>query len=251
VGVCHAPAVAGALSQLLVQVDRSLQLAKENKAEQSVNGRYLYTLADLLYTYTTGLSWHGVQCKCRRGDKGFLGLFLFLFLTISNPWRFPSSSSTTDADRRRGRRQGSRVIRMERIKSMFVPPKAQNEGEYEPLTGDTFTDGSGTLEGSVYEDDEDIAPFSKVEYSIFVLIGIAMLWAWYGNSGVCDTRAETYWIQEHVPRGDTVLPNTLRGGRLDSRKLPIGHHLNVNDNQPGDHGHLDEYSVVSQLPVPN
>ncbi|KAK4456119.1 nucleoside transporter-domain-containing protein [Podospora aff. communis PSN243] len=67
---------------------------------------------------------------------------------------------------------------METIKSMFVPPKAQNEGEYEPLNGDTFTDGSRTLDGSVYEDDEDITPFSKVEYSIFVLIGIAMLWAW-------------------------------------------------------------------------
>lgn len=59
---------------------------------------------------------------------------------------------------------------MERIKSLFVPAKASSD-EYEPLADDD----SGTLEGSTYEDG---APFSWIEYSIFVLIGVAMLWAW-------------------------------------------------------------------------
>ncbi|KAK3322146.1 nucleoside transporter-domain-containing protein [Apodospora peruviana] len=61
---------------------------------------------------------------------------------------------------------------MDRIKSMFnnTPQKA-NEEEYEPLTDD-----SGTIEGSMYCEDE--APFSWIEYSIFALIGVAMLWAW-------------------------------------------------------------------------
>jgi len=66
---------------------------------------------------------------------------------------------------------------MERIKSMFGPSKALHEGEYEPLH-DGFTDDSGTMDGSVYEDNDEEAPFSWVEYGIFALIGVAMLWAW-------------------------------------------------------------------------
>jgi equilibrative nucleoside transporter 1/2/3 len=60
---------------------------------------------------------------------------------------------------------------MERIKSIFAPAKASPD-EYEPLTDDD----SLTLEGSICEEE---APFSWIEYSIFALIGVAMLWAWY------------------------------------------------------------------------
>lgn len=60
---------------------------------------------------------------------------------------------------------------MDRIKAFFAPPKANVE-EYEPLADDD----SGTLEGSIYEEG---TPFSWIEYSIFALIGVAMLWAWY------------------------------------------------------------------------
>ncbi len=71
---------------------------------------------------------------------------------------------------------------MDRIKSIFTPPKALNDSEYERLADgftDTFTDESETLEGSVYEEDVEESPFSWIEYSIFALIGVAMLWAWY------------------------------------------------------------------------
>ncbi|KAK3375230.1 nucleoside transporter-domain-containing protein [Podospora didyma] len=64
---------------------------------------------------------------------------------------------------------------MDRIKSIFTPAKA-SEDEYEPLTDD-----SGTLEGSVYLEEEEEAAeerFSWIEYSIFAVIGVAMLWAW-------------------------------------------------------------------------
>ncbi|KAL2140068.1 hypothetical protein VTI28DRAFT_4282 [Corynascus sepedonium] len=59
---------------------------------------------------------------------------------------------------------------MDRIKAFFAPPKARAD-EYAPLADDD----SGTLEGSTYEEG---APFSWVEYCIFALIGVAMLWAW-------------------------------------------------------------------------
>lgn len=59
---------------------------------------------------------------------------------------------------------------MDRIKAFFAPAKATAD-EYAPLTDDD----SETLEGSIYEDE---VPFSWLEYSIFALIGAAMLWAW-------------------------------------------------------------------------
>ncbi|KAL2188637.1 hypothetical protein L209DRAFT_751662 [Thermothelomyces heterothallicus CBS 203.75] len=59
---------------------------------------------------------------------------------------------------------------MNRIRAFFAPPKA-SASEYEPLADDE----SGTLRGSTRE---EAAPFSWVEYCIFALIGVAMLWAW-------------------------------------------------------------------------
>lgn len=59
---------------------------------------------------------------------------------------------------------------MERIRSLFAPAKASAD-EYEPLTDDD----SGAVEGSTYEEG---LPFSWIDYSIFALIGVAMLWAW-------------------------------------------------------------------------
>ena len=62
---------------------------------------------------------------------------------------------------------------MDRIRAFFAPAKATPD-EYAPLTDDD--DGSETLEGSIYE---EAVPFSWIEYSIFALVGAAMLWAWY------------------------------------------------------------------------
>ncbi|KAJ4402622.1 hypothetical protein N0V85_005276 [Neurospora sp. IMI 360204] len=60
---------------------------------------------------------------------------------------------------------------MDRLKNFLTPVKATDE-EYEPLTDDSsITEEEG-------ETCEDQAPFSWIEYSIFVLIGVAMLWAW-------------------------------------------------------------------------
>ncbi|KAL2024444.1 hypothetical protein VTK56DRAFT_8255 [Thermocarpiscus australiensis] len=59
---------------------------------------------------------------------------------------------------------------MDRIRSLFVPAKAKPD-EYEPLADDE----SSPREESTYEEE---APFSWVEYSIFALVGVAMLWAW-------------------------------------------------------------------------
>ncbi|KAK3391941.1 nucleoside transporter-domain-containing protein [Sordaria brevicollis] len=60
---------------------------------------------------------------------------------------------------------------MERLKNFITTVKATDE-EYEPLTDDTSS--TLTAEGEILEE----TPFSWIEYFIFVLIGVAMLWAW-------------------------------------------------------------------------
>lgn len=47
--------------------------------------------------------------------------------------------------------------------------------EYEPLTG---SEEATALEGSTVLEGQGDVPFSWVEYGIFALLGVAMLWAW-------------------------------------------------------------------------
>lgn len=58
---------------------------------------------------------------------------------------------------------------MERIRKMF----SQSAPAYEPLEGGSV-DADGERAGHHKEDG-----FSWVDYSIFLLLGVAMLWAWY------------------------------------------------------------------------
>lgn len=61
---------------------------------------------------------------------------------------------------------------MERLRSFVASIKA-NEPEYEPLTHD-----AGPQEQDGGADRPDKPSFSWLEYSAFVVIGLAMLWAW-------------------------------------------------------------------------
>lgn len=60
---------------------------------------------------------------------------------------------------------------MDRIRALFQSKK--DEAEYEPLT----EDGS-FLEDIARNDNDNGSPFSWMEYGIFALLGVAMLWAW-------------------------------------------------------------------------
>ncbi|CAJ2509917.1 Uu.00g058170.m01.CDS01 [Anthostomella pinea] len=60
---------------------------------------------------------------------------------------------------------------MDRIRSLFQ--KGEDEQEYQPLSEE-----SQSPEGLPGRHAEDGAPFSWVEYGIFALLGVAMLWAW-------------------------------------------------------------------------
>ncbi len=60
---------------------------------------------------------------------------------------------------------------MDRIRSLFTKPI--DDQEYAPLGGDTEDSDEATLT-SVREEE----PFSWLEYTVFLLLGIAMLWAW-------------------------------------------------------------------------
>ncbi|KAI1844921.1 hypothetical protein JX266_008937 [Neoarthrinium moseri] len=61
---------------------------------------------------------------------------------------------------------------MDRLRSFFQ--KKENEQEYAPLNEETqFLDRTSDL-----GDDSGAVPFSWIEYGIFALLGVAMLWAW-------------------------------------------------------------------------
>ncbi|KAI0542378.1 putative nucleoside transporter protein [Xylaria digitata] len=59
---------------------------------------------------------------------------------------------------------------MDRLRSLFQKKQA-DEQEYRPLYED------GVAPGPESDDEQDV-PFSWVEYGIFVVLGVAMLWAW-------------------------------------------------------------------------
>jgi equilibrative nucleoside transporter 1/2/3 len=65
------------------------------------------------------------------------------------------------------------LANMDRIRNAFKPKQA-----YEPLLAHDDRDDD---DGTDYEDEGAAVeefPFSWVEYSIFLLMGVAMLWAW-------------------------------------------------------------------------
>lgn len=79
---------------------------------------------------------------------------------------------------------------LERVRALFSKDAEQ---DYAPLSdsvtlqGDAFRrqteDSDGEVEHTKADDGE---PFSWFEYSIFLMLGIAMLWAWYVTSTPTD-----------------------------------------------------------------
>lgn len=65
---------------------------------------------------------------------------------------------------------------MDRARKALRRQEAARDSEYEPLTA---TDEPTHLADSTILEPQEELPFSWVEYSIFILLGIAMLWAWY------------------------------------------------------------------------
>lgn len=63
---------------------------------------------------------------------------------------------------------------MDRIRKTFARRPSVAE-EYEPLHN---PEEATALEGSTVLDGQDETPFSWLEYSIFAVLGMAMLWAW-------------------------------------------------------------------------
>ena len=62
---------------------------------------------------------------------------------------------------------------MDRIRKIFKTKPA-----YEPIQNGAGDDESETYRGSDDGLTVDDNPFAWIEYSIFLLLGIAMLWAW-------------------------------------------------------------------------
>ena len=68
------------------------------------------------------------------------------------------------------------VAQMDRLNDLF-----RSTPDYEPI-GDPQQDDDSDSVSEETQREVDGTAFSWVEYSIFLLLGIAMLWAWYGRS---------------------------------------------------------------------
>lgn len=64
---------------------------------------------------------------------------------------------------------------MDRVKRA-LRRRVSTASEYAPLTG---AEEATALEGSAILEGQHEVPFSWMEYGIFALLGVAMLWAWY------------------------------------------------------------------------
>lgn len=79
---------------------------------------------------------------------------------------------------------------LDRVRALFR--KSDTAPEYEPLQDGTGEEegGGSTAAGRLEEEGER---FSWFEYSVFLLLGIAMLWAWYG-----PRRTSKFWLQKLI-----------------------------------------------------
>jgi solute carrier family 29 (equilibrative nucleoside transporter), member 1/2/3 len=66
------------------------------------------------------------------------------------------------------------VTNMDRVKRFFQP---EPEQPYEPIQDDIHDDGESTV-GDGSDSGTQERTFSWMEYFIFMLLGVAMLWAW-------------------------------------------------------------------------
>lgn len=69
---------------------------------------------------------------------------------------------------------------MDRLRDLLGKPQEERDassGEYDPLV--SAEDEDGERRGSVQSHGAAETPFDWLEYMVFLLLGIAMLWAWY------------------------------------------------------------------------
>lgn len=74
---------------------------------------------------------------------------------------------------------------MDRVTDLFHSGSA-----YEPIQNDQHDDDADSFSSDTQADPES-PPFLWIEYSIFLLLGVAMLWAWYVRSPLSDSRCIT------------------------------------------------------------
>jgi len=69
---------------------------------------------------------------------------------------------------------------MERLRALLQNPASEiDDQEYEQLVAGDDTDAESRDDGSTLRDPPEETPFYYLEYAVFMLLGVAMLWAWF------------------------------------------------------------------------
>lgn len=66
---------------------------------------------------------------------------------------------------------------LDKVRSLFTAP--DTEPAYEPVESNIDSEDEDVERPVYYLPEAHEEPFSWLEYSIFLLLGIAMLWAWW------------------------------------------------------------------------
>lgn len=83
-----------------------------------------------------------------------------------------------------------------------------DDHEYEPIG---YSNSTLADENVCVSEDEHDVPFSWLEYAVFMLLGVAMLWAWFVlPSPTTQLPKSTNMIKEYVLGSGTIFPETLR-----------------------------------------
>ena len=143
------------------------------------------------------------------------------------------------------------VAPMERVGNLFGPKPT-----YEPVDADDNDDDddSDSDDGSDESFDQSDDHYSRVEYFIFLLLGVAMLWAWSVKAPHSPCALYSINIlcsQEHVPRRRALLRASLQGRRLDSKPLSVRRDLGVLRDEPDLYGHPHQDAEERLIPAPN
>ena len=136
------------------------------------------------------------------------------------------------------------VAKMNKIKDLF-----QTTPAYEPIQDQQHEeDDDGSVSDETPQDAEG-PPFSWVEYSIFLLLGVAMLWAWQVVQPLFWSDADC--LKEHVSCSCSLLPEPLPIERMDPEPLPGCRDICVDSHELGINAVIDEATKRRKLPEEN
>lgn len=132
---------------------------------------------------------------------------------------------------------------MDRVREALKGQRRRSPS-YEPLTAESNRHDDNQSDRS-YELPGD---FSRLNYGIFILLGAAMLWAWYSQDFHEVAMLANTWAQERLPRCFPVFPATFLVLTLPVNAFPGLHHIYLDHHDRSFHDSFGPPPTLSVVP---